>query len=102
RSQHQLAADEECDGDQVQPKDSVPQGHWRASWQTRRVNFARDIVDAAPPERLALVELARDGRRKEWTFGEVAHDSARLAGALTAAGVNCGDTVLTLIGNRPE
>ncbi len=66
------------------------------------MNFARDIVDAAPPERLALVELARDGRRREWTFREVARDSARLAGALTDAGVGRGDTVLTLIGNRPE
>src|SRR6202035_3107742 len=102
RSQHQLAADEECDGDQVQPQDSVPQGHWRASWQTRRVNFARDIVDAAPPERLALVELAREGHRKEWTFGEVAHDGARLVGELTAAGVSRDATVLTLFGNRPE
>ena len=36
------------------------------------MNFARDIVGAAPPGRLALVELARDGGRREWTFGEVA------------------------------
>ena len=49
------------------------------------MNFARDVVDAAPAERLALVELARDGRRREWTFGEVAERSARLAGALAAA-----------------
>jgi acetyl-CoA synthetase len=66
------------------------------------VNFARDIVDAAPAERRALVELARDGRRREWTFGEVADASARLAGALQAGGVRRGDVVLTLIGNRPE
>ncbi len=66
------------------------------------MNFARDIVDAAPPQRRALVELARDGRRREWTFGELADASARLAGALQAGGVKRGDTVLTLIGNRPE
>jgi acyl-coenzyme A synthetase/AMP-(fatty) acid ligase len=66
------------------------------------VNFARDVVDAAPPERLALVELARDGTRREWSFGEVAERSARLAGTLARHGVGRGDVVLTLIGNRPE
>ncbi|HEU4975217.1 MAG TPA: AMP-binding protein [Baekduia sp.] len=66
------------------------------------MNFSRDVVDAADPERLALVELARDGRRREWTFGEVADRSARLAGTLVERGVEPGDTVLTLIGNRPE
>jgi acetyl-CoA synthetase len=66
------------------------------------VNFARDIVDAAPSDRRALVELARDGHRREWTFGEVANTSARLAAGLQASGVRRGDTVLTLIGNRPE
>ncbi len=66
------------------------------------MNFARDVVDAAPADRLALVELARDGSRREWRFGEVADRSARLAGALAARGVGRGDVVMTLIGNRPE
>ena len=67
------------------------------------MNFARDIVDAAPPDRLALVELGRDGSRREWRFGEVADRSARLAGhARSATGVERGDVVMTLIGNRPE
>ena len=66
------------------------------------VNFARDILDALPAERRALVELARDGARREWAYGEVADRSARLAGALAARGVGRGDVVMTLIGNRPE
>ncbi len=66
------------------------------------VNFARDIVDAAEPDRLALVELARDGERREWSFGEVSERSAALAGTLEGHGVNRGDVVMTLIGNRPE
>jgi acyl-coenzyme A synthetase/AMP-(fatty) acid ligase len=66
------------------------------------VNFWTDVVTAAPADRRALVELARDGSRREWTFGEVAEGAARVAGALHAAGVRRGDTVLTLIGNRPE
>jgi len=68
----------------------------------RPVNFARDVVDAAPPGGRALVELARDGGRREWTFGEVAQRSGALAGVLAAGGIGRGDVVLTLIGNRPE
>jgi acyl-coenzyme A synthetase/AMP-(fatty) acid ligase len=66
------------------------------------MNFARDVVDAAAPGDRAIVELARDGRRREWTFGEVADRSARVAGAIAARGVRRGDVVMTLIGNRPE
>jgi acyl-coenzyme A synthetase/AMP-(fatty) acid ligase len=66
------------------------------------VNFAVDLVDAAPPERLALVERARDGRRNEITFAQVSDRSARLAGTLAQRGIARGDVVMTLIGNRPE
>ena len=66
------------------------------------MNFARDVVDAAPPARRALVALGRDGSRTEWSFGEVAEASARAAGALAARGVRREDVVMTLVGNRPE
>src|SRR5687767_14765790 len=66
------------------------------------MNFSRDVVDAADPARPALVELARDGTRREWAFGDVADRAARLAGTLAARGVRRGDVVLTLVGNRPE
>jgi acetyl-CoA synthetase len=66
------------------------------------MNFSRDVVDAAPPANRALVEIDREGRRREWTFGEVADRSARLAGTLAARGVARGDIVMTLIGNRPQ
>jgi acyl-coenzyme A synthetase/AMP-(fatty) acid ligase len=66
------------------------------------MNFARDVVDKAPADRLAVIELARDGSRREWTFGEVSDKAARLAGRLEQQGVGRGDIVLTLIGNRPE
>ena len=66
------------------------------------MNFARDVVDSAPAEHRALVELRRDGERREWSFGEVADRSARLAGRLQAMGVGRGDITMTLIGNRPE
>ena len=66
------------------------------------MNFARDVVDVAPADRLALVELARDETRREWYFGEIAERSARLAGTFAAHGVRRGDVVMTLIGNRPD
>jgi acyl-coenzyme A synthetase/AMP-(fatty) acid ligase len=66
------------------------------------VNFARDVLQAQLPERLALVELARDGARREWTFAQVQAGSAAMAAALAHAGVGRGDVVMTLIGNRPE
>ncbi len=66
------------------------------------MNFARDVIDTAPTERLALVELSRDGRRKEWSFGEVSARSVAVAATLIGQGVGRGDVVMTVVGNRPE
>src|SRR3954454_14525659 len=66
------------------------------------MNFARDVVEAADPQRLALIARARDGGRTEWSFGAVADDASRLAARLHALGVQRADVVLTLVGNRPE
>ncbi len=66
------------------------------------MNFTTDVIDSAPPGARALVEVARDGRRREFTFGEVADSAGRLAAGLVARGVTRGDVVMTLIGNRPE
>jgi acyl-coenzyme A synthetase/AMP-(fatty) acid ligase len=66
------------------------------------VNFARDVVEAAAPRSLALVELARDGARREHAFADVVAEARRLAALLHAAGVRRGDVVLTLVGNRPQ
>jgi acetyl-CoA synthetase len=66
------------------------------------MNFARDVVSARDPRDRALVELRRDGGRREWTFGEIDAAGAGLAGRLVEHGVTRGDVVMTLIGNRPE
>jgi acyl-coenzyme A synthetase/AMP-(fatty) acid ligase len=82
----------------------MPAGYPRdAAWQTEPpVNFARDVLDPLPPEHPALIELARDGTRRVWSFAEIEDRSARLAGTLARHGVSRGDVVMTLIGNRPE
>ncbi len=66
------------------------------------MNFAGDVIARLPPDRLALLELARDGARREWSFGACDERSARMAGAFQSFGVGRGDVVMTLIGNRPE
>src|ERR1700684_1367153 len=66
------------------------------------MNFAGDVLERLPPRRMALLELARDGSRREWSFGEVVERSARMSGAFQRLGVRRGDVVMTLIGNRPE
>jgi acyl-coenzyme A synthetase/AMP-(fatty) acid ligase len=65
-------------------------------------NYASSVVEAAPPDRLALVELARGGARREWCFGELARAARTLAAHLHERGVRRGDTVLTLVGNQPD
>src|SRR3954468_22153429 len=66
------------------------------------LNFTRDLVKTTPPGARALVELRRDGTRREWTFSEIHAAAEQLAGRLHAHGVERGDVVLTLIGSRPE
>jgi acyl-coenzyme A synthetase/AMP-(fatty) acid ligase len=66
------------------------------------VNFAKDVLATQPPERLALIELAHDGCRRQWTFGEVERLVEATAVALSELGIGRGDVVMTLIGNRVE
>ena len=66
------------------------------------MNFARDVVEAAEPQRLALVERSRDGARREWSFGEVARAARTLAACFEERGVTRGDVVMTLVGNLAD
>jgi acyl-coenzyme A synthetase/AMP-(fatty) acid ligase len=65
-------------------------------------NFISNLVGSNPGEQRALVALARNGSRSEWTFGEVKEVSSLFAGALQERGVEKGDVVLTLMGNSAE
>ena len=66
------------------------------------MNFCQSVLDAQPRRRRALVELARDGARREWTFDEMRRLIEAAASTLSARGVRQGDVVMTLIGNRVE
>src|SRR6478735_5873506 len=61
------------------------------------LNFTRDLVKTTDQSARALVELARDGTRREWTFGELNTAAEALAGRLHAQGVRRGDVALTLL-----
>ncbi len=66
------------------------------------MNFIEDVLERFPAARTALVTIDRDGRRREWGFGELVARSAGLSGAFAARGVRRGDVVMTLVGNRIE
>jgi acyl-coenzyme A synthetase/AMP-(fatty) acid ligase len=66
------------------------------------MNYTRDVVDAAPAARAALICIDAEERRRVWTFGELSDAAARLSGTLVANGVGRGDVVMTLMGNRVE
>jgi len=65
-------------------------------------NYVRDVVAARPGAERALIALAADGTRTEWTFAALLDAAARLAGHLRARGIGRGSVVMTLLGNRIE
>ena len=65
-------------------------------------NVVRELRAAHPPDALALVTEAADGRREEWRFGALLDAAGRFAGALAERGVQRGSVLLTLLGNRVE
>jgi acyl-coenzyme A synthetase/AMP-(fatty) acid ligase len=66
------------------------------------LNFVRDVVAARPHNELAVVTLAGNGTRREWTFGELEDLSGNLAAAFADRGVRRGSVVLSVVGNRIE
>ncbi len=66
------------------------------------MNFALDVVEAAPAAQRALVTIDGGGRRRTWSMGDVARGAEATAARLHALGVRRGDIVLTLLGNQPE
>jgi acetyl-CoA synthetase len=66
------------------------------------VNFTEDVLERFPASAPALLAISRDGGRRVWHFGELIAMSAGLSGALAARGIDRGDVVMTLVGNRLE
>ncbi|NBN65846.1 AMP-binding protein [Pannonibacter tanglangensis] len=76
------------------------------SWSLpERYNIARSACDdwaAREPGRLAIRQVAADGRVTDWSYGALAAASNRLANALQAHGIRAGDRVALLLPQAPE
>ena len=59
-------------------------------------------MERSPASRLGIVAVDAEGARRDWHFGELIARSAGLSGAFAARGVQRGDVVMTLVGNRIE
>ena len=59
-------------------------------------------MERSPASRLGIVAVDAEGNRRDWYFGELVAKSAGLSGAFAARGVERGDVVMTLVGNRIE
>jgi len=66
------------------------------------VNLIEDLMEHSPASRLGIVAVDAEANRRDWHFGELIACSAGLSGAFAARGVERGDVVMTLVGNRIE
>jgi acyl-coenzyme A synthetase/AMP-(fatty) acid ligase len=66
------------------------------------LNLIEDLMERSPASRLGIVSIDAEGNRRDWHFGELVAKSAGLSGAFAARGVERGDVVMTLVGNRVE
>ncbi|HET9593711.1 MAG TPA: AMP-binding protein, partial [Solirubrobacterales bacterium] len=66
------------------------------------MNLIEDLMERSPASRLGIVAIDTEGNRRDWYFGELVAKSAGLSGAFAARGVERGDVVMTLVGNRIE
>lgn len=65
-------------------------------------NIGVDVCDRQDPTARALIFDHGQGEPDVWTFGDFKKASNKLANALTALGLNTGDRVGILLGQRPE
>ncbi|MFL5901073.1 MAG: acyl-CoA synthetase [Solirubrobacterales bacterium] len=65
------------------------------------MNFV-ELMEQSPASRLGIVAVDAEGNRRDWFFGELIACSAGLSGAFAARGVQRGDVVMMLVGNRVE
>ena len=66
------------------------------------MNFVTDVLRSMPTDGTALVSLAPDGSRSEWSVAECDRRSAAMSAVLSDLGVPRGGVVMTMIGSRPE
>jgi acetyl-CoA synthetase len=87
----------------IPPGRSYEQAQADFRWpRPARYNIARAVCDRHPAASLAMIVENADGTVRNWTFGELARASARLANALEARGVAKGDRVGVFLSQSAE
>ena len=72
-------------------------------WETpERFNFGRDVVDALPEDRPAMIWLGANDEERRLTFGDFSRLSSKFASAARELGIERGDRVIVLLGKVPE
>ena len=75
----------------------------RFEWEMpERFNFGRDVIDALPEERPAMIWLGTNGEERRLTFGDFSRLSNKFANAAKEMGIERGDRVMVLTGKVPE
>ena len=64
--------------------------------------LAEVVARYGPHDALVLDDALRDGETVRWTYAELGAEARRIGRALIARGVEPGDTVGIVMGNRPE
>ncbi|WP_119069559.1 acyl-CoA synthetase [Rubrobacter indicoceani] len=73
------------------------------SWDTPKgFNFGRDVIDAQPSGRPAMIWVGSDGSERRLTFGDFSRLSNKFANVARDLGVEKGDRVMVLMGKVPE
>ncbi|MFZ2050013.1 MAG: acetoacetate--CoA ligase [Solirubrobacteraceae bacterium] len=67
-----------------------------------RLNYAENVFAGKADGDLALVFADERGRRREWSWGTLRQEAARIAGGLRNLGVGPGDRVAAYMPNAPE
>ena len=69
-----------------------------------RYNFVRDVIDkwSADPDKIAILWVDDSGKERTITFAELAARSRRVCNALSAAGIQRGDTVVLVLARQVE
>jgi acetoacetyl-CoA synthetase len=78
---------------------SMPNAHWFPGGE---LNYAEHALAGGWSDAPALVFIAEDGTRAEFSRSELASLVSRLRAGLVRAGVGRGDRVAALLPNRPE
>jgi acetoacetyl-CoA synthetase len=85
--------------DQIVSADAMPDTRW---FRGAQLNYAQNVLAAAPRTRPALIEITEDEAPREWSTAELAGKVGALSRHLRSLGVMPGDRVAGYLPNTAE